>query len=148
MLKIDVMKFRNSHIFHTLFLACFAFYVISPFCYIGKNIEENSISAYSTQQNSSRIGVVWELFFGTGAQQNSKEGSQSNVHFLIKKARAVLNSNNPEKIPLHESALCITVDHISLDGYSDHPVQLTPHFPDDVHPLSFSGLSPPALIFS
>ncbi len=139
------MNSQKKHIFKFLFLVYFLFYVVSPLCYAKERLNEGDVIAHTTKHETKNIRVIWELILSKLFQQDNTEDNPSNVHFFIKKARAVLGSNNITKIAQSESAIS------SLNEFSPPEESLIPLFqPIDLKPQDgiysvSSGRSPPSV---
>jgi hypothetical protein len=143
MLKKCAMNFRKRHVPHLFFLICFAFYVMSPFCYVGNQLFEKDAYAYTGSSTGSSICVVWELLLSGLFKKGNSESGQSGVNFLIKKARAVLGQNGPDRMPVTAGQISLPEDPVSGGGGFAYLLQNASSFPEDGFHFSFSGLSPP-----
>jgi len=133
----------KKHIFGVLFFIYFLLYVVSPVCYAGDSVNEKIIITHGAKQNLKNLHVIWELILSKIAQKENSENNGSGVQFFIKKARAVLTSNNTVKAAQSES------DVISLDNLFSQMesvafcIEFTDTDPRSGFYSSFSGLSPP-----
>jgi hypothetical protein len=142
------MNFRKRHVLHLFFFICFSFYVMSPFCSVGNCFYAEDSSAFTGNSGGSRICVVWELLMSGPFQNGNAESGRSGVHFLIKKARAVLGQNGPERMPVPESVIALPGDHFFTEGYPASPPQTASPSPEDGFHFLSSGLSPPFVSLS
>jgi len=121
---------------------------MSPFCYVGNQLFEEDAYAYAGNSGGSRICVVWELLLAGPFQEGNTESGQSGVNFLIKKARAVLGQNSPERPLLPEYEMSLPEDHVFREMDLAYLMQPASPSPEDGFHFSFSGLSPPFAFLS
>jgi hypothetical protein len=137
------MNFRKRYIITFLFLVYFLLYVVSPLCYAEDRLSEDSTITHAAKHNTKNIRVIWELILSKLAQKEDTEDSRPGVHFFIKKARAVLNSNNTVKAAQSECAVS-SFNNLVFFEESLTPLFLLPEpIPQKGFHSSFSGLSPP-----
>ncbi len=142
------MNFWRRHVLHLFFFICFSFYVMSPLCSVRNCFYAEDPSAFTGDSGGGRICVVWELLMSGLFPKGNAESDQSGVHFLIKKARAVLGQNGPELTPASGSAKALPGDHFFKEGYPASPLQTASSSPEDGFHFLTSGLSPPFLSLS
>ena len=138
------MIFRKRNIFNFLFLVYFLLYVISPICYAEDGLNEKFIIAHETKQDTKNLRVIWELILSKLLRKDYSENNDSGVQLIIKKARAVLSSNNITKTAQAEFEVAdnaATPYAVSSDVLSP----LADPKPQNGSYLSFSGLSPPVV---
>lgn len=154
MVKINMQR-RKRHIITFLFLFYFLLYVVSPFCYAEDGLSEDStitdaakydtplIPPLSRGELKGGVRVIWELILSKLSQKEDTEDNRSGVHFFIKKARAVLSSNNTVKAAQSESEVPPLNDHFPQMESVTFSAEFTDADPQQGFYSSFSGLSPP-----
>lgn len=142
MVKIN-MQSRKRHIITLLFLVYFLLYVVSPLCYAEEGLSEDSTITHAAKYDIKNIRVIWELILSKLSQKEDREYNHSGVHFFIKKARAVLSSNNTVKTAQSESEV-ISLDNLfpRVESVAFY-IEFTDADPQQGFYSSFSGLSPP-----
>lgn len=142
MVKIN-MQSRKRHIITLLFLVYFLLYVVSPLCYAEDGLSEDSTITHAAKYDIKNIRVIWELILSKLSQKEDREDNHSGVHFFIKKARAVLSSNNTVKTAQSESEV-ISLDNLfpRVESVAFY-IEFTDADPQQGFYSSFSGLSPP-----
>ncbi|MBI4687823.1 MAG: hypothetical protein HY756_08610 [Nitrospirae bacterium] len=125
-----------------LFLVYFLFYVVSPVCCAGSQLTEDFAITSETSRNVNNVHIVWELIF-LKLTKDKDAKDPLNVHFLIKKKRAVLRTNNLLKIAQQElSVSTASADVVFLELTASLSNTIRPYHKDEPIIL-FSGLSPP-----
>jgi len=149
------MQRSKRYIITFLFLIYFLLYVVSPLCYAEDRLSEDSAITHAAKYNtplipplSSRelkggVRVIWELILSKLAQKEDTEGSRPGVHFFIKKARAVLSSNNTVKAAQSGSEVPPLNDYFLQMESVTFSAGFTDADPQQGFYSSFSGLSPP-----
>jgi hypothetical protein len=137
------MIFRKRNIIKFLFLIYFLLYVVSPFCYAEDRISEDSTITHTAKHNTKNIRVIWDLILSKLAQKENAEDNSSGVQFFIKKARAVLSSDNTVKAAQSESEVPPLNDHFPRMESVTFSAEFTDADPQKGFHSSFSGLSPP-----
>lgn len=138
------MNCRKRYIFTFLFLVYFLLYVVSPLCYAEDGLSEDSTITHAAKFNIKNIRVIWELILSKLSQKEDAEDSRSGVHFFIKKARAVLSSNNTVKAAQQsESEVPPLNDHFPRMESVTFFAGVADADPQRGFYSSFSGLSPP-----
>lgn len=137
------MILGKRHIFGILFFIYFLLYVVSPFCYAEDRLNENSTVTHAAKYDIKKIRVIWELILSKLSQKEDAEDSHSGVHFFIKKARAVLSSNNTVKASQSESEVPPLNDHFPRVESVTFSAGVADADPQKGFYSSFSGLSPP-----
>ena len=139
------MNFWKKHILK-VFFTYFLVYVLSPFCYMGNLPNENTIIASKTRHDTRNIRVIWELVFSEFFQPEDANDSSSDVRFLIKKARAILRTDNILKVS--QSELTVSASEDDSINFLEPLIQLLqftkPDYKAGFYTL-FSGLSPPSV---
>lgn len=139
------MNFWKKHILK-VFFTYFLVYVLSPFCYMGNQPNENTIIASKTRHDTRNIRVIWELVFSEFFQPEDANDSSSDVRFLIKKARAVLRTDNILKIS--QSELTVSASEDDSINFLEPLIPLLQftklYYKAGFYTL-FSGLSPPSV---
>lgn len=137
------MNYRKKYFFTVLFLVYFLLYVVSPLCYANDRLSEEGLITHSTKHNTKNIRVIWELILSGLFQKENPEDRGPDVHFLIKKARAVLSSSNILKTAQQESESSY-LSNFSFSGEVFPPLSHSVNIaPQKGFYRSFSGLSPP-----
>lgn len=137
------MKRSKRHIITFLYLSYFLLYVVSPLCYAEDRLSEDSTITDAAKYNIKNFRVIWELILSKLSLKEDAEESSSAVQFFIKKARAILSSNNTVKVIQPECAVS------SFNCLYFFQKSLIPLFllqkpnPQKECYSSFSGLSPP-----
>lgn len=128
-----------------LFLTYFLLYVLSPFCYMANQSNENTAIAPKTKHNTN-IRVIWELVFLKLFQHEDTNDDSFNVRFLIKKSRAVLRTYNTLK--MSQSELMVSASDDDIIPFLKPLIPLLQftksYYKADFYTL-FSGLSPPSV---
>jgi hypothetical protein len=137
------MNCGKRYIFTFLFLFYFLLYVVSPLCYAEDRISKDSTITHAAKHNTKNIRVIWELILSKLSQKEDTEDSSSGVHFFIKKARAVLSSNNTAKAAQSESEVPPLNDYFQRIESVTFSAEFTDADPQQGFYSSFSGLSPP-----
>jgi hypothetical protein len=118
-------------------------YVVSPFCYAEDRISEDSTITHAAKYDIKNIRVIWELILSKLSQKEDTEDNRSGVHFFIKKAKAVISSNNTVKAAQSESELPQLNDHFPrIESVTFSTVFANANPQQGFYSL-FSGLSPP-----
>lgn len=137
------MNCRKRYIFTFLFLIYFLLYVVSPLCYAEERLSEGGLITHATKHNTKNIRVIWELILSGLFQKENPEDRGPDVHFLIKKARAVLSSSNILKTAQQESESSY-LSNFNFSGEVSPPLIHSVNIaPQKGFYRSFSGLSPP-----
>ncbi len=142
MVKLN-MQLCKRNIITFLFLFYFLLYVVSPFCYAEDRLSEDSAITHTAKYDIKNIRVIWELILSKLSQKENTEDSRSSVHFFIKKARAVLSSNNTVKAAQPESEVPPLNDHFPRVESVTFSAWFTDAGPQHGFRSLFSGLSPP-----
>jgi hypothetical protein len=149
------MNFRKKYTITFLFLFYFLLYVVSPLCYAEDRISEDSIITHAAKYNTPLIPplsrgelkggvrVIWELILSKFSQKEDAEDGSPDVRFFIRKARAVLSSNNTIKVAQSESGAPPLNDHFQRIESVTFSAEFTDVDPQRGFYSSFSGLSPP-----
>lgn len=137
------MIFRKRNIIKFLFLIYFLLYVVSPFCYAEDRLSEDSAITHAAKYDIKKIRVIWELILSKLSQKENADDSRSGMHFFIKKARAVLSSNNTVKAAQSESDVSPINDHFQRIESVTFSAVFTEADPQRGFYSAFSGLSPP-----
>lgn len=149
------MNYRKRYFFTFLFLVYFLLYVVSPLCYANDRLSEGGLITHSTKHNTPLIPplsrgelkggvrVIWELILSGLFQKENPEDRGPDVHFLIKKARAVLSSSNILKTAQQESESSY-LSNFNFSGEVFSPLSHSVNIASQKgFYRSFSGLSPP-----
>ncbi|MFN3479444.1 MAG: hypothetical protein ACK415_03570 [Thermodesulfovibrionales bacterium] len=137
------MNCRKRHFITFLFLFYFSFYVISPLCYTENGISEDTAITHATKHSTKKIRIIWELILSKLSQKEDAADNGSEVQFFVKKARAVLSSNNIEKTAQSESeVLSFDNPFPPVESVAFH-IEFADTDPQSGFFSSFSGLSPP-----
>lgn len=151
------MNCRKRYIFTFLFLVYFLLYVVSPLCYAEDGLSEDSTITHAAKYNTPLIPplsrgelkggvcVIWELILSKLSQKEDREDSHSGLHFFIKKARAVLSSNNIVKAAQSESVVPQLNDHFLRIESVTFSSGVADADPQKGFYSSFSVLSPPCV---
>lgn len=149
------MQRRKRHIITFLFLVYFLLYIVSPLCYAEDSLSEDSTIMHAAKYDTplipplskgklkGSVRIIWELILSKLSQKEDAEDSRSSVQFFIKKARAVLNSNNTVKAAQSESAVPMLNDYSPQIESVTFSAEITDADPQQGFYLLFSGLSPP-----
>lgn len=141
---IFYMKFRKTKFLIFLFLTHFIFYAVSPICYAEDKLIENSSIASKTEDGDKKVVFMWDLIVSKLLCHKNSPESLPNIQILIKKARAILQTNTLTKITQEFSASAekIFVSHVAQCQILliQTLCLIYKHFV----PL-FSGLSPPSV---
>lgn len=142
MVKIN-MQSRKRHTITLLFLVYFILYVVSPLCYAEDRLSEDSTITHAAKYDIKNIRVIWELILSKLSQKEDREDNHSGVHFFIKKARAVLSSNNTVKAVKSESEVLSLNNLFPRVESVAFYIEFTDADLQSGFYSSFSGLSPP-----
>lgn len=142
MVKIN-MQSRKRHTITLLFIVYFILYVVSPLCYAEDRLSEDSTITHAAKYGIKNIRVIWELILSKLSQKEDREDNHSGVHFFIKKARAVLSSNNTVKAVKSESEVLSLNNLFPRVESVAFYIEFTDADPESGFYSSFSGLSPP-----
>ncbi|MEW6214300.1 MAG: hypothetical protein AB1478_03720 [Nitrospirota bacterium] len=138
------MKLGKRNFFKILFLIYFLLYVVSPICYVENRLNEDNKITRETGYDVKNVVFIWELIVSKLLQQENLIDKPSNVRFLIKKPRAVLDTDNITKVTQTESTTYLDDPIPSLKPLIPL-VQLPKPDSQDGFYLTFSGLSPPSV---
>src|SRR3990172_11182992 len=95
------MPLKKGKIFTFLFIFYFLFYVVSPLSHSLTQLDDATVTTGEKKCETKGIRLffgelIWLKFF----QKKEHQGSSDNFRVLIKKARAILKSNNTIKLTL------------------------------------------------
>lgn len=137
------MPLFKRRIIAFLFSIYFLLYVLSPICFAEDGQAGNDAIFHQTNLSAKSIRVVWELMLSKHSARKEDENGRTNVQLLIRKARALVSSNNIIKLTPSESA---EVDYnginFSMNFYTPVERPAKPECRTGSY-LSVSGLSPP-----
>jgi hypothetical protein len=138
------MKFRKLKLLIFLLLTHFIFYAVSPICYTEDKLSEGGEIANKTENGNKKVVFLWDLIVSKLLYNKNSSENLPNIQILIKKARAILQTNTISKITQEYSA---SVEKIFVSPVTQFQILLIqtscPIYKDFV-PL-FSGLSPPTV---
>jgi hypothetical protein len=138
------MKFRKLKLLIFLLLTHFIFYAVSPICYTEDKLSEGGEIANKTENGNKKVVFLWDLIVSKLLYNKNSSENLPNIQILIKKARAILQTNTISKITQEYSA---SVEKIFVSPVTQFQILLIqtpcPTYKDFV-PL-FSGLSPPTV---
>lgn len=138
------MKFRKLKLLIFLLLTHFIFYAVSPICYTEDKLSEGGEIANKTENGNKKVVFLWDLIVSKLLYHKNSSENLPNIQILIKKARAILQTNTISKITQEYSA---SVEKIFVSPVTQFQILLIqtpcPTYKDFV-PL-FSGLSPPTV---
>jgi hypothetical protein len=138
------MKFRKLKLLIFLLLTHFIFYAVSPICYTEDKLSEGGEIANKTENGNKKVVFLWDLIVLKLLYHKNSSENLPNIQILIKKARAILQTNTISKITQEYSA---SVEKIFVSPVTQFQILLIqtpcPTYKDFV-PL-FSGLSPPTV---
>ena len=118
---------------------------MSPLCYADDELNGDITITHGAKQDTKNLRVIWELFLSKLLRKGYSENNDSGVRLIIKKARAVLNSNNIAKTAQTEFEAADFNAPSPYVAYTDALSQLADPKPQNGSYLSFSGLSPPVV---
>ena len=137
------MSLKKGKIFTFLFIFYFLFYVVSPLSHSLTQLDDATATTGEKKCETKGIRLffgelIWLKFF----QKKEHQGSSDNFRLLIKKARAILKSNNTIKLTQKYAIPDKNVFVLSLTRFyvSFVPDHLSSY---NGFPSLFSGLSPP-----
>lgn len=136
------MKCRKRDILIFLFLIHFLFYAVSPICYADDQLSEGGTIICRPGVGIKNGFFTWELIFSKFIYHNASSGSLPTIQFIIKKARAILESNDITKILHGNFILKIKLFTVFIVQLWLAFIQIPSLSHVDFYPF-FSGLSPP-----
>lgn len=137
------MSLNKGKIFTFLFIFYFLFYAVSPLSHSLTQLDDATVT--TGEKNCETKGtrllfgeLIWLKFF----QKKEHQGSSDKFRLMIKKARAILKSNNTIKLTQKYAIPDKNVFVLSLTRFY---VSFIPDHLSSYHgfPCLFSGLSPP-----
>jgi hypothetical protein len=138
------MKFRKIKLLIFLLLAHFIFYAVSPICYTEEKLSEGGEIANKTEDGNKKVVFLWDLIVSKLLHHKNSSGSLPNIQILIKKARAILQTNTISKITQEYSASAEKIFVSPVTQFQIPLIQTPCPIYKDFVPL-FSGLSPPTV---
>ncbi|MFH1701889.1 MAG: hypothetical protein ABIB41_00475 [Nitrospirota bacterium] len=138
------MKSRKTKLLIFLFLTHFIFYAVSPICYAEDKISENGSIANKTEESNKKVVFMWDLIVSKLLYHKNSSGSLPTIQLLIKKARAILETNTIIKITKEYSASAEKIFVSPVTQFQILLIQTPCLIYKDFVPL-FSGLSPPSV---
>ncbi|RJQ23970.1 MAG: hypothetical protein C4560_00625 [Nitrospiraceae bacterium] len=142
MLKTTMLFYRRR-IIASLFSVYFLLYLLSPICYTEDGLPGASV--YQANLNTKSVRVIWELILSKHLTPEDAGSNQPNVQLLIKKARALVSSNNIVKPTPSKPAEFDYNDNTFPQNFFTLSYQDTKPECRTGSYLSVSGISPPFL---
>lgn len=138
------MKFRKLKLLIFLLLTHFIFYAVSPICYTEDKLSEGGEIANKTENGNKKVVFLWDLIVSKLLYHKNSSENLPNIQILIKKARAILQTNTISKITQEYSASVEKIFVSPVTQFQILLIQTLCLIYKDFVPL-FSGLSPPTV---
>jgi len=138
------MASKNKKVLKLLFVSWFLFYAVSPLSYHLAQLEDTPAITKKTDRGANGLRLfLGELMWSKLFQQEKSKDSPENNRVIIKKARAISNSNNDfTKLKDGYAVPARNLHVFSSTLLSASTVKYPPLYHSSYYG-KFSGLSPP-----